>query len=118
MENVLHLTMKAFQLHGVLRRTLILTFEQIKPILKRYMKENHVLRLEVNLKNKHAFALEPICNGEREAWLRLWLNDEISTKQLRKRMKERFQWVEYLNFADFLNDVEAWLKLKERVRYG
>ena len=119
MENALHLTMKAFKelkpTSKHKRETLAYAFEQIKPILKKYMKENHILELELNLKTKHVLALEPIKNGEREAWINLWLNNEVSTKQLEERMKLRFQWVEYLSFSDFLNGVESWLR---GVQYG
>jgi hypothetical protein len=112
----IQLTKKAFNLHKVKRETLAYAFQQIKPILKEYMEKNHILRLELNLKNKHALVLEPIWNGERDLWIRLWLDSDASSKQLRKRMKRRFQWVEYISFSDFLEDVEAWCK-KERGFY-
>jgi len=92
------------------RETLAYAFEQLKPILKEYMKENHILALEIDLKTKHALALEPIHNGEREAWLEMWLNNDVSTEKLEKRMRLRFQWCEYLSFADFLEGVELWLR--------
>jgi regulator of replication initiation timing len=90
--------------------TLAYAFEQIKPILKKYMNENQILQLEINLKNKHALALEPIDNAERQFFIESWLNNEISTKKLTEKLKQRFQWVEYLNFSDFLCSVESWLK--------
>lgn len=108
----IQLTKKAFNLHKVKRETLAYAFQQVKPILKEYMEKNHVLRLELDLKNKHALVLEPICNGEREAWIQLWLDGEVSTEQLRKRMKLRFQWVQYYSFIDFLEGMEFWLKEK------
>ena len=106
----IQLTKKAFNFHKVKRETLAYAFQQVKPILKEYMEKNHVLRLEVNLKNKHALALEPVRNGEREAWIQLWLDGKVSTDQLRKRMKLRFQWTEYLSFSDFLDGIESWLR--------
>jgi len=90
--------------------TLAYAFEQIKPILKKYMDENQILQLEINLKNKHALALEPIDNAERQFFIESWLNNEISTKKLTEKLKQRFQWVEYLSFSDFLCGVESWLR--------
>jgi len=95
------------------REIYICVLEQLKPLLPlliKYMKENHILAFEFNLRTKRVLALEPICNGEKEAWLRLWLNNEVSSRQLQKRMKQRFQWVEYLSFSDFLEGVESWLR--------
>ena len=112
----LRLTRKAFtNVKGTSKHkieTRAYAFEQIKPILKEYMEENHILKLEVNLKRKTAVALEPILNGERDLWIRLWLNGEVSTKQLRKRMKQHFQWVQYLSFNDFLESMKYWLREK------
>jgi len=111
----LELTKKAFSLRKAKHETLALAFQQIKPILEKYMKENHILELELNLKNKHVLALEPIDNGERDLWIRLWLDGDASAKQLEERMKHRFQWVEYLRFSGFLENVEAWCKEKRGV---
>jgi hypothetical protein len=95
------------------RETLAYAFEQIKPILKKYMNENQILQLEINLKNKRAFTLEPIDKFERQFFVDSWLNNEISTKELKDKLGKRFQWVEYLNFADFLSGVENWLIQKK-----
>jgi len=113
MENALRLTMKAFKELKTTskhkRETLAYAFEQVRPILRNYMKENHILALEPDLKTKRVLALEPISNGERGLWIDLWLNNDVSTKQLQKRMKLYYQWVEYLSFSDFLEGVESWL---------
>lgn len=103
-------TMKAFKLRKVKRETLILAFEQIKPLLERYMKENYVSAIRLDLETKHLSALEPISNAERHFWLEEWLNSEISTRQLKKRMKQHYHWVEYVSFSDFLSGVESWLR--------
>lgn len=112
----LRLTRKAFtNVKGTSKHkieTRALAFEQIKPILKEYMDENHILQLDLNLKDKTALALEPIDNGERDLWIRLWLHGDCSTRKLRKRMKQRFQWSQYLSFNDFLEGMEYWLKQK------
>jgi len=108
--NQIQLTKKAFSLPEAKRETLTYAFQQVKPILKEYMDENGILQLELDLKKKTAFVLEPIPNGERNLWIRLWLKGECSTRKLRERMKQRFQWVEYLSFCDFLEGVESWLR--------
>jgi hypothetical protein len=91
------------------KETLLLAFEQIKPILKEYMKENHVLAVELDLKNRKYLALEPIPNVERNFWVEQWLNGELSTRRFKAQLKRRFQWVQFLSFSDFLSGVEAWL---------
>jgi hypothetical protein len=96
------------------RETLTYAIEQIEPLLKRYMRKNKILALEVNLRNKHALTLEPIQNFERQIFVDSWLNNEISTKELKSKLKQRFHWVEYLNFADFLRSVEGWLTQKRK----
>ena len=97
------------------RETLAYAYEQVKPLVKRFMRENNVLALEVNLKTKHvlALALEPIQNFERQFFVDSWLNNEISTKELKDKLGKRFQWVKYLNFSDFLSGVENWLTQKK-----
>jgi regulator of replication initiation timing len=92
------------------RETLLLAFEQIKPILKEYMKENHVLAVELDLKNRKYLALEPIPNAERNFWVEQWLSGELSTRRFKAQLKRRFQWVQFLSFSDFLSGVEAWLE--------
>jgi regulator of replication initiation timing len=92
------------------KETLALAFERIKPILKEYMKENHILAIELDLKNRKYLVLEPIPNDERNFWVEQWLNGELPNKQLKKKLKQRFQWVQYLSFSDFLSGVEAWLE--------
>jgi len=113
MENALRLTMKAFKELKTTskhkRETLAYAFEQVKPILRKYMKENHVLALELNLKTKRLLVLESIPNAERTFFVEEWLNGEISTKEFRKKLRKRFQWVQYFNLADFLEGVEVWL---------
>jgi regulator of replication initiation timing len=92
------------------RETLLLAFEQIKPILKEYMKENHVLAVELDLKNRKYLALESIPNVERNFWVEQWLSGELSTRRFKAQLKRRFQWVQFLSFSDFLSGVEAWLE--------
>ena len=92
------------------RETLALTFEQIKPILKEYMRENHVLAVELDLKNRKYLALESIPNVERNFWVEQWLSGELSTRRFKAQLKRRFQWVQFLSFSDFLSGVEAWLE--------
>jgi regulator of replication initiation timing len=91
------------------RETLLLAFEQIKPILKEYMKENHILAIELDLKNRKYLVLEPIPNVERNFWVEQWLSGELSTRRFKAQLKRRFQWVQFLSFSDFLSGVEAWL---------
>jgi hypothetical protein len=91
------------------RETLLLAFEQIKPILKEYMKENQILAIDLDLKKRKYLVLEPIPNVERNFWVEEWLSGELSNKQFKKKLKQRFQWVQYLSFCDFLSGVEAWL---------
>jgi hypothetical protein len=76
------------------------------------MKENHVLAIELDLKNRKYLVLEPIPNVERNFWVEQWLNGELSTRRFKAQLKRRFQWVQYLSFSDFLNGVEAWLMEK------
>jgi hypothetical protein len=95
------------------RETLALAFEQIKAILKAYMKESRVLAIELDLKNRKCLVLEPIPNVERNFWVEQWLNGELPNKQLKKKLKQRFQWVQYLSFSDFLSGVETWLENKK-----
>jgi hypothetical protein len=92
------------------RETLLLAFEQIKPILKEYMKENHVLAIDLDLKNRKYLVLEPIPNAERNFWVEEWLSGELSTRRFKAQLKRRFQWVQYLSFSDFLSGVEVWLE--------
>ena len=73
------------------------------------MKENSVLAIEIDLKNRKYLTLEPIPNAERNFWVEQWLNGELPNKQLKKKLKQRFQWVQYLSFSDFLSGVEVWL---------
>lgn len=108
MENALDLTMKAFMLRKAKFETLAYAFVQVLPVLKDYWKQKHTLAFELNFKTRHVLVLEPICNGEREAWLEMWLNGEVSTRQLKERMRQRFQWVEYYSFSDFLEGVKVW----------
>jgi hypothetical protein len=95
------------------RETLAYAYEQVKPLIKRFMRGNNVLALQVNLRTKHALALEPIQNFERQFFVDSWLDNEISTKELKGKFEKRFQWVEYFNFADFLSGVENWLIQKK-----
>ena len=90
-----------------------LAFEQIKPILKEYMKENHILAIELNLRSRKYLVLEPIPNAERNFWVEQWLCGEVSTRRFKAQLKQRFQWVQYLSFSDFLSGVEAWLENKK-----
>lgn len=120
-ENVLQtlcLSIKAFELQKCKRETLAYAFHQVEPILKEYMESTNKYELEVDLKNKHCLVFEPVENGERQFWVEQWLDNELSSERLTERLKTRYQWVEYLSFADFLCGVEAWLKLKERVQCG
>jgi len=83
------------------RETLALCFEQIKPILKEYMKENHILAIELDLKNRKCLVLEPIPNVERNFWVEQWLSGELSTRRFKAQLKRRFQWVQFLLFLIF-----------------
>jgi len=95
------------------RETLALAFEQIKPILKEYMKENHILAIELNLRSRKYLVLEPISNAERNFWVEQWLNGEVPTRRFQAQLKQRFQWAQYLSFSDFLSGIEAWLENKK-----
>jgi len=90
-----------------------LAFEQIKPILKEYMKENHILAIELNLRSRKYLVLEPISNAERNFWVEQWLNGEVPTRRFQAQLKQRFQWAQYLSFSDFLSGIEAWLENKK-----
>jgi len=58
------------------------------------MREHEIL--EVEIENDETYVLEPIARGERDLWIRLWLDDEFSTKQLAEQVKRfceyPFQW--------------------------
>jgi hypothetical protein len=95
------------------RETLAYAYEQVKPLVKRFMQENKILALEVDLSNRHVLACEPIQNFERQFFVDSWLNNEVSTKELKDKLGKRFQWVKYLNFSDFLSGVENWLIQKK-----
>jgi hypothetical protein len=110
MENALNLTIKAFKLRRVKHDTLIMAFEQIKPILERYMEKNQISYIKVDLKTKEALVVEPIPNAVRQFWVNEWLEGECSTEELKKWMDCRFQNTHYLNFADFLETIKSQLK--------
>lgn len=110
----LRLSKKAFQLCKPKPKTetLLLALEQIEPILKEYMVENDVLRLELDVGDRSVVALEPIPNGQRDFWVKQWLKNKLPTEKLIEIMDERFEWVEYCDVAVFLDGVEWWLKEK------
>ncbi|MEM3700700.1 MAG: hypothetical protein QXL57_07545 [Candidatus Bathyarchaeia archaeon] len=91
------------------RETLRYAVEQIKPLLKRYMRDNHVLAIELDYRKRRYLVLEPMPNAERQFWVNEWLEGDIPTKKLKQKLKVRYQWVQYLSFSDFLSGVEAWL---------
>jgi len=96
------------------RETLYYAYEQVKPLIKRYMKANNILALEVDTQTFECMALEPVQNFERNFFVERWLEGNLSTREFKRRLKQRFQWVGYFSFADFLRGVEAWLvKQKE-----
>jgi len=95
------------------RETLALAFEQIKPILKKYMEENNILAIELDLKNRKYLVLEPIPNAERNFWVEQWLNGKLSTRRFKTQLKRRYQWVQYLSFSNFLSGVESWLENRD-----
>jgi hypothetical protein len=107
MEDALKLSIKAFKLRRVKHDTLIMAFEQIKPILERYMEKNQIPYIRVDLKTKEALVVEPIPNAFRQFWVDRWLDGECSTEELKERMNCRFQNTHYLNFADFLQNLEG-----------
>ena len=112
-ENVLQtlcLSIKTFELRKSKRETLAHAFHQVEPILKEYMEFTNKYELEVDLKNKHCLVFEPIERVERRFWVDEWLDSKLSSKQLCEKMKRRFQWVEYVSFADFLRGIELWLR--------
>lgn len=108
-------TKKAFQLRKCKLITLHYVVEQIEPILKEYMENKSILKVTFDLKKKHVLALEPIENCERGLWVQLWLDNEFSTEKLIEEMKHNYQWVQYTNISNFLEDIEAWIK-KEQSR--
>jgi hypothetical protein len=110
MEDALKLSIKAFKLRKTKLDTLALCFEQIKPILERYMEKNQIPYIKVDLKTRKALVVEPIPNAFRQFWVDRWLDGECSTEQLKEWLNYRFQNTHYLNFADFLEDVKSWLK--------
>jgi len=83
---------------------------RLDSILERYMVENEILAIEIDLKKKQCMVLEPIANAERQFWVEEWLRGELPTRRLQKKLKERFQWVLYVSFFDFLKKVETWLR--------
>jgi len=72
--------------------------------IKRYMREHEIFEVEIN--GDETLTLEGIPQCERDLWIRLWFDNELSTKQLLERIKEfkeyPFQWV--------LEDTEQFLK--------
>ncbi|MEM3673802.1 MAG: hypothetical protein QW468_06260 [Candidatus Bathyarchaeia archaeon] len=119
-ENALTLTITAFEkvkpTSAKKRETLALCFEQVKPILREYMKANSIPLIKVDLKTRRALIVEPIPNAIKQTWVEQWLNDELSTEQLKEWLTCKFQNTHYVNFADFLRDVEAWLLEKKGKR--
>ena len=103
-------TKKACQLRKCKLITLHYAIEQIESTLKKYMKNKGILKVTFDLKKKHVLALEPIENCERSLWVKLWLDGECSTEALVERMKHNYQWVQYTNVSNFLEDIEAWMK--------
>lgn len=81
------------------------TFDKItKKIIEEYMNDNGVLRIEIDFKNNTVLVLEPISSEEKGFLTELWINNEISTRQLRIYMKKQYQWTQYF-LKDFLNEV-------------
>ena len=96
------------------RETLYYAFEQVKPLIKRYMKAHKILALELDLKTLRCLTLEPIQNWEKDLHVRMWLRGELKTSDFQRKLKRKWQWVGYFSFADFLRGVEVWLvKQKE-----
>jgi len=110
MENALDYTIKAFKLRKAKLDTLGLCFEQIKPILKRYMEKNQIPYIKVNLKTRKALVVEPIPNAVKQWVIEQWLNNQLSNERFKEWLGYRFQNVHYLNFADFLETVKSQLK--------
>jgi len=118
MENALKLTIQAFEkvkpTSAKKRETLALCFEQVTPILKEFMEANNIPYIEVDLETRRALVVEPIPNAIKQVWIEQWLNGELSTEQLKEWLNCKFQNTHYLNFADFLKDVEFWLYEKRK----
>jgi hypothetical protein len=100
-------TIKAFKLRKVKYDTLVLCFEQIKPILERYMEKNQIPYVRVDLKTKEALIVEPIPNAMKQWIIEQWLNNQLSNEDFKKWLGYRFQNTHYLNFADFLQNLEG-----------
>ena len=109
---------RALRIVGLFRKTQnAKTFEQLKPILEQYMKEQEILSLNLSLKDGDFETVEPISHGEREMWVSMWLKGELTSKQLlgeiRDFKKYHFQTVAHgYGFDGFLREVEAWLEEK------
>ena len=81
------------------------TFDKIpKKIIEAYMIENHILRITLDFKEGTALVYEPIRKEEKELFVHLWLNGELSTKKLRSQMKQIYRWTQYC-LEDFLKMV-------------
>jgi hypothetical protein len=107
MEDALKLSIKAFRLRKAKLDTLALCFEQIKPILERYMEKNQIPYIRVDLKTKETLVVEPIPNAMKQWIIEQWLNNQLSNKDFKKWLGYRFQNVHYVNFADFLQNLEG-----------
>lgn len=117
MENALTLTIQAFEkvkpTSAKKRETLAFCFEQVKPILEKYMEENNIPLVQVDLKTREALVVEPIPNAVKNVWVEEWLNGELQTEQFKEWLNYKFQNTHYVNFADFLRDVEFWLEKRK-----
>lgn len=109
------LSRKAFQQHTGNMEILTRAFEKLKPTLAEYMEQHEILSMTLNLEDDDFETVEPISHGEREMWVDLWLQGELSTKQLLKEIKDfqkcHVQCVSHgYGFDEFLREVERWLK--------
>lgn len=109
------LSRKAFQQHTGNMEMLTRTFEQLKPTLAEYMEHHEILSLTLNLDDDDFETVEAIPHGERAMWIDLWLENELSTKHLLKKIRDfqvcHVQRVSHgYGFADFLGEVERWVK--------
>ena len=80
--------------------------------IKRYMLEKNIPKVKID--GDATLILEPIPCGEKEMWIRMWLNGELSSRELLKTIKDYvecpFQWSSW-DTDDFLRAV------KERRRF-
>lgn len=78
--------------------------------IRQYIHEKGIQEVEFDFESDLVFTIEPILHGEQQFWINQWLKNELSSEKLLEKLLKRFQLVEYIHTATFLEGVRLWLQ--------